>query len=466
MAWEKVRLDAPVLGNVDETALPGAASATLENAFITETGVLQRFPGLRDFTRVAGGRVTLTDWRDDLIAITSIGQVWRISASGDVTDLTGFQVTGGGRPVSAKTENELVIAAGGPIVRLRGNKTERLSSGAPNSTHVAFISGYLAAIEPGSGRFWHSRAGAYDQWDPLDVFSAEGNPDNLTAAVVTPFNELLLAGPQSIEQFEPVASGTQPFFRRYAMGDGVRAPYTLVVVDGALCGINTRYEWARYSGQISQDIGQLQGRLLERVDDWREAWADLIHIEGQKFVVLQAPKATNRHGTAGVTLLFDYRAGRWASLSGWDADVSQPGCWPGRSVCRLWGRWFVGGEGGRIYALEPDAFDTAGAPQPVLWRSGHWQMEGHRTRVGNSRITVRRGGTDVNAAEPVLRIRVNRDNRGWSGWKAVGLGKAGHRQMTVGLGAWGAADTWQWELSMTDAAACQIMSLEVETHKS
>ncbi|KAA5605425.1 hypothetical protein F1188_11015 [Roseospira marina] len=467
MAWETIPLDAPVLQNVAETALThGRANAALENAFVNEIGAVCRMPGLVPFAQLGGGgRVTLTDWRGDLIAITSAGQMWRVSATGASTDLTGVPVSGGGRPIVAKTEDELVVAAGGPIVRLAGTRTERLARSAPDSTHVCFVAGYLVAIEPRSGRFYHSAVGDYDSWDPLDVFSAEGKPDDLNAAIVTPYSELLLCGPQSVEQFDPVTSGTQPFYRRWQIGDGVLAPYTLVAANNGVYGVNQRYEFARFAGQYSEDAGPAVGRTLERVDDWTGAWSAELLIEGQKFILLQAPQATTSHDTTGVTLLFDVRQQRWSALYGWDAAVGAPGRWPGWSLLRLWGRWFVGGDGGRIYEMTPTAYDHAGQVQPVLLRTGHWSMKGHRTRVNRSRMRLRRGVVGSTAAEPVLSIRCNRDNRGWSSWRRVGLGVAGDRTLVVNTGAWGAADSWQWEIAATDTAPLELHEFQVDQDK-
>lgn len=460
MAWEPIELAAPVLQNVAESALHNA-NATVENAFVTELGGLTRFPGLKPFVELDGTQpVVLTEWRGDLVAVNRGGRIWRITPDGTAADVTGAAVVGHGRPVFAKTEGELLIAAGGPIVRLAGARSELLSRAAPESTHVAFVSGYVVAIEPRSGRFYHSKPGAYDQWDPLDVFSAEGKPDNLTAALVTQYAELLLCGPASIEQFDAVPGGTKPFFRRWMLGDGVHAPYTLVPADNGVWAVNSRLEWTRFTGQSAEPVSMQVQQRLEAIDDWADAWATEIAIAGQRFMVIQAPRATNPHGTAGVTLLHDYRQGHWGALYGWDAATARPARWPGWSHVQIGGRHFVGGDG-RVHEMIAGLGTLDGQPQVMRWRSGHLDRSGGALRVDDVRLRLVRG-RDHDGPPPVLSLRANKDGRGFGRWARKSLGRPGDRAMTVRFGPFGMADTWQWELEISDPGPVDIVSLEME----
>src|SRR5882724_9762977 len=132
-------LDSKLFLNVAETALQHAAAA-LENVVVTEAKGLRRFPVLASFaTLLDQGRVYLTDWRGDLLASTSFGRFYRIDAMGNVADVTGVPLSGGSRTIYAKTEDELLMAAGGPILSYNGINTKILSTDAPLSTHVGFI---------------------------------------------------------------------------------------------------------------------------------------------------------------------------------------------------------------------------------------------------------------------------------------------------------------------------------------
>lgn len=455
--WIEIPIRAPILRNVIETSLRNQ-SAALENAYINDADGLSRFPHLNKIVTLPGNnRVYLDEWRDDLIAVSG-GRTYKVDKSNNFKDVTGASVSGTGRATFAQTDTEIVMAAGSKLVTLRGEKTENLAEEAPESTHVAYVDGYLVAIEPRSGRFFHCKNGVFTEWNPLDVFSAEGKPDNLNAAIVTEFGELLLAGPRSIEQFESSASGTRPFVKRWQLGDGLSLPYTMVSVGNAIWGMNQRNEFVSFSAQVSKVESEALQYELEQLDDRSEGWAVEVTVQGQRFILLQFPNATNPYETKGVTLLFDYKRGRWQALFGWDEALSAPSRWPGWSYKKVNGRDYVGGEG-CIYELK--GFSAPDGKQRTLWRSGHIDRLGSApVRIEEIAMRVRRGDTEVNSKPSIISMRVNRDNRGFGRWVRRDLGRAGQKEMTIRWPACGAADTFQFELDMTDAGGLEITKID------
>ena len=466
--WIPIPIEEKWFTNVHETALT-RAQAAMENAFINEAGGHSRFPGLAAFaTLTDSGRVYLHDWRGDLIAATSRGRVYRIDLNGNVADVTGVPVSGGGRVIFSKTDTELLMAAGGPIITFRGDTTKVLSDNAPNSTHVGFIDNFVIAIELHSGRFFHAAAGVYDSWSPLDVFTADGKPDDLTALLITPFRELLLIGPESIEQFERLTTGTTPFFRRWSVGEGILEPYTMIATDNGAWGINDDFEMIRFSGQTSEPRSGDVQRTLEVIDDWTDAWVGgypdkPLNIIGQRFIVLQAPNATNPYGTKGLTLGYDYRQDRWFSLYGWDETNGVPIRWPG------WSHWqigsgrkkeiFVGGEGA-VYKLSNDTFKNDGVTQRMYGRTAPLSNLGE-VRIDNMRARLRRG-TGTNAANSTISFRARRDNKKVTRWVRKSLGKAGEREPVIEFGGMGCAEVWQFEWFVTDDEPVELVKLEAQ----
>ena len=459
MAWVTIPLDAPLNENVDEEVVRGS-HAVLENGYINDSKGISRFPGLKVFaTLPTPDAVVLEDWRNDLIAVTTGGQIFRISEAGAAEDVTGAAVTGGGRAVTAKTDTQLLIAAGGPIISYSGGKSETLSADAPNSSHVGYISGYVVAIEPNSGRFYHSRPGEYDKWDPIDVFSAEGRPDDLNALLVTPFNELLLFGPGSVEQFEPSPYGTTPFFRRWSVAGGIHAPYTLCSVDNATWGVDDHLEFVRLVGQTTVPHSGPHQRTIEAITDWRGAWAAEIAHAGQRFIVLQAPNAVSRYGTAGITLLYDYRRKRWSHLYGWDDHLSVPTGWPGRSVKNLWGRTLVGGDG-VIYELDTRSHSIDGVTQRWLWRTQAIERD-DAMWVDNLRLRIKRGLSDSNLPRSEIAVRFSRDTRGFGRHVIRELGLSGERSQHVDFGNMGVGQLFTVEIIVTDDCPIELAGLRL-----
>lgn len=464
--WANVPMSDSLNRNVDEAIISNHLAA-LENAYVNEASGQSRFPPSKPFAPLTGAQgVYLSDWRGDLIAATDTGRVHRVTKSGTTEDLTGVPISGPGRRVVFdRTEDELVMAAGGPVIALRDERTEILSSDAPNSTHVAFIDGYLLVFEPHSGRFSHSDAGLYRMWNPQDTFTAEAKPDNLVAMTVSPYRELLLAGPDSIEQWERATTGAGAFYRRWTTGEGLFAPYTLLAVDDGTYGINRLKEFVRFSNQVSRPESDSVEFVFARIpdEDWVGAWTAKLHIKGQKFIVLSIPGATNSYGSKGVTALFDYRARRWSFLYDWDQAFGVPTGWRATSYHPLWGRHFIGVPGG-IEELDDQDFAASVRPQRFLVRSGHIDKWGP-SRIDDFRLRIKRGLADSNTPDDQIvqvGLRINRDDKGFTRWKWKKLGRYGDRSPILYFGPLGSVDgTWQFELAVVGTQEVELVRSEV-----
>lgn len=458
-SWKPIHLNAPLFLNVQETALRKGAAA-IENAFINEAGGQTRFPGLAEFCALTGNSPTyLHEWEGDLVAASN-SRLYRIDREGNKTDVTGVPLSGAGRAIFDKTESELLIAAGGKILMLAGNETEILSDDAPLSTHIGFIDGYVLAIEAYTGRFNHSELDGHRTWDPLDTFSASGKPDNLNAMVITPYREIMMTGVDSIEQFERLTQGSTPFFRRWSTGEGVYAPYTLVAEDQGVFGLNSKKEFVRFTGQTSEPKSDDIGRSMEAVDDWTLAWAQSLNLLGQKFIILQAPFATNVYGTKGITFLHDYRQKRWMSLYGWSAEAGMPERWPGWSYYPLWGRHFVGGNG-KVLELTEDTHENDGVQQRMLGRTGHLDEWGE-CRIDNVRVRLKRGKPRADGEAAKFGLRCKRDNKTWTRWNWKSLGAAGETDMFIDFGSFGFAKSWQFEWQILDDVGVELVSMQAQ----
>jgi hypothetical protein len=453
--WIPIALTEKLFLNA-KAAMLTRGSAALENAYQNELGGISRFPGLASFATLGGNADTyLHEWKGDLIAVSS-SRVWRVKQDGTTVEVTGAPVSGFGRVIFDKTPDELLMAAGGQIIRLAAAQTEILSPDAPLSTHVGYIGGYAVAIESNTGLFYNSGPNEFRTWNPIDVFAADSRPDFLNAMLITPYQEMLLSGPDSLEQFDRLPAGsTAPFARRWGIGAGVFAPYTLTFIDNTAWCVNSYREFVRVSAQsaipISDDI---RGNVLEPADDWDGAWAAPMLLAGQKFVLLQLPKATNAYGTKGITLLYNYRQQKWFSLFGWDDASHGPTGWNGTSYYSLWGRHFVGGKG-VIYELKNDTYQNDGKVQRVVWRSGH--LDQGEARMDNLSVRLKRGLANSNSDRHLISVRVLLGGRTWTKWRRQDLGRFGENEMWVDFGMIGCASTFQIEIDMTDAAEFELV---------
>lgn len=460
-----IELNKKLFKNVDEGMLT-TTYAALENCFVTESNGLSRFPGLKEFCDFGSkAEMHMSKYNNDMIAVGTDGRSYRINRAGHKEKIDGPFVLGGDRVSFARTRNGLMATAGKQIIKYDGKKNSILSNDAPLSSFVGFIDGYVLAVEKDSGRFQHCLLNDFGAWNPLDTFSVDGSPDDINAMLLTPFNEILFSGEDSFEQYERLVGGEAPFFRRHSVGEGISEPWTLCWADNAAWGLNSRYEFVRISGQTAQSVSDdIQKDIEERyslgdIGSLDRAWACALYIKGQKFIVLQAPEATNEYGTKGFTKVYDIRRGQWFDIYGWNESLGVPDLWPGRSIFQLWGKTFVGGEG-KIYELSNETYQNNGMTQRAYMRTANFDSLGP-VSIDLVRMTIKRGIGSYET-EPNFVFRSNPDNKGFGSYQIHGLGNAGDADMVIEFGGQGIADTWQFEMFITDNCPFELRRLQVE----
>lgn len=468
--WIPIPIDAPLNVNVDPLILPKGALA-LENAYIGETGAHVRFPGLTPFCQLGdAGNVYLgADFLGDLICGTSLGNVYRVAANGGFNAVQGDKVEGGERIIFAPTDDRIVMAAGAEIIQYTDERTSILSPDAPLATHIAFIDSYLVANEIGSQRFHYCNPGDYGNWQPLDVLAADSKPTPATGLHVTPYRELLVYGPDRIEQWMRLLTGDIPFFRQWGVGEGVRAPYTMVSADNAAWVVNRDHEFIRFAGQAGQPGSNEIQKALDGADSWDGAWAGghpdrPLTIDGQRFLVLQLPNATNSYGSKGITFALDFRNKRWLNLYGWNSATAQRTRWPGWSYFPMWDQIYVGGPAGAIYRLDPTVHNNAGSIQKMVGRTAHMSEEGE-IRIDALRMRLKRGFGGNISPLPKFRFRCNRDNGRWSRWQERDVGRSGDGFLYVHFGCFGDGTSFLFEWECTDDTDLEIVKLEAQITK-
>lgn len=457
-------LDAKWFANVHETAL-GSGHAVVENCYVNEAGGISALPRLRLFVQLdAPGRVYLAPFmkRHALVAVTSHGRTWEIGEGGTVKEVTRFLVPGNGRAIFAETDDELIIARGGALTRFAGTETELFSDEAPDSTHVGYLDGYVVTFAPDTGLFYYSLPGQFRTFDPLDVASAESKPDPIIAMHVTEFNEVMFCGAQSIEVYRTAPSGTVPFYRLDSVGHGLYAPYCLAEADRAMWVVNRDRELVRLHRDGGAPVSGDIGRLLDGITDWTDAWLQELQVAGQRFVVLQIPEAKAPLGYTGLTLLYDYRNGRWYTLAS-----AGPSKWPGWSIATFEGRILVGADDGQIleFVQPGDWHDASGvlSGQRMLVRTAPYEASrllraAREIEISDLWITARREYGDDTTAR--LRVRVNLDGMGWS--RVIERPLMGTREPRARFGAFGTCSRFQVEIEVLGDYPVEIVSLQAE----
>lgn len=468
--WVDVPLNRKLFKNLDEEMLT-ATYAALENCFVTESSGVSKFPGLKLFADLPNeSDIHLGRYGNDLIAVGEDGRSFRIDSNGDHEEIPGTPVAGGERVSFARTRDGLMMAAGAQIIKYDGTENSILSNDAPLSSFVGFLDGYVMAVEKDSGRFQHTALNDFEDWNPLNTFAVDGSPDDITAMIVTPFNEIIFAGEESLEQYERnLGNSDVPFFNRWAVGDGISEPHTLCFAGNAVWGLNDQYEFVRLTGQTTQPVSndiqyEIEHRYsLDNLSALNRAWASECYIKGQKFIIFQSPEATNTYGTKGLTGVLDMRRGHWFEIFGWDECNGVPDLWQGRSVFPLWGKTLIGGQG-KVYQLDPETYTNDGEVQRAYIRTAHFDSAG-TIRVDGVRFTIKRG-VGTYEKSPAIVFRTNVDNRGWNNWQKRELGKIGQDTLLIEFGAQGIGDTFQFEIYMTDDAPFELRRMQLDSKRA
>lgn len=470
MRWVDLPIEKGWFANVREGVLTQSAAA-MENLYVNEAGGHTPFPPLYKWLQLPSpGDVVPFSWDGGMVAVTDKGRVFRVSSDRTARDVTGVPLGGGSRPVVARTDESLLLAAGGPILVL-ADKTEILSADAPETTHVVYLEGYVVAPEPRSGRFFRSDVGDYRTWNPINQQSAEGKPDPITCMAVNEFNEMVVAGPESIELYQTVANADVPFYKRADLGEGILAPHTLCEGDGYWWCVNRRHEMTRIASMsprpVSRDIDRLlmQSNDLSAVNTWDGAWAQELLIHGQRFIVLQVPRMRTEDGREGPTFLYDYRNGRWSSLWGVDGD-GRLERWPGRGFATAWNKQFVGGPDGWIYILG-DPVAGFGDLEPVerrmRFRSGTYNAQdlergAYSLEIDNVRMRMARTKAVYGDVTDAIRLRAELDGQVWTDWVTRPLEGTGHHN--VEFTSFGVVQTVAFEYEFWSTEAIESVSMQ------
>ena len=96
--------------------------------------------------------------------------------------------------------------------------------------------------------------------------------------------------------------------------------------------------------------------------------------------------------------------------------------------------------------------------QRWLIRTAHLDVLGEMT-IDSLRLTIKRGIGSYDR-EPHIRMRVNRDNKGFGRWISRGLGLAGDRVTTLNFGGLGTAVDWQFEFEASEQAEIELQECE------
>lgn len=443
----------------------GQASPIAMNVCVDKQGTIRRRPGIQAY---AGAPVTTVD-ASGVVALCEVASgvlyavgngaalknVYQVTAGGavDITTVSGIDLAGGRRPTIAETEAMIVLADGGPPVKVEftAGQTTLLGGSPPPGSHVIANSSRLLMNDPvtqkGQAFFSGTAAGSsiagHETWTiPTGgFFSAESRPDPIVALHENT-NEVFAFGRTSMQYFAPDAQVT--YAPVTTTENGCSAPYSIIKADQA-------FSWLDHQRRVVVSDGRSLSVLS---DDIQQTLVDMGAVSdayGYRFSSGPVECYVTTFPTDGRT--FAYQAGggwaQWGQYSGGNWSPFPVLCHFQRAVGA---ENLVGLTSGRICKLVNGVADDLGAPITASVTSG-FESRGTlaRKKTKRIRIALRRGETP--AGPGLVGLLRWRDDLGpWSDSLPVYVGAPGDSAPVLEFSSIGWSyrmRQWQFEFSST-----------------
>jgi hypothetical protein len=382
---------------------------------------------------------------------------------------------GSAKPIYATSGSEYYIATGARILRIVSdvNGTEITGANTPaNATHVAWLDGYLLAIEGTSGQFTWSNLNDPTTWSAYNFATAGGSGDKTISLKVVE-RQIYLIGTKTTEIWEN--NGQDPFARVPGgyIEVGCSAKYSVVRDNDSLYWISDKRQIVKIRGRTVEKISTPYDKVFASIYI-EDCIADSLNLFGRTFLIFQFP-------TSNRTIVYEPATNKWMEFGEWDSSAL---AW----LVFNYKDAFYSSITGRQYLLttrwnsiclfkenqyvDKTSISTSGtglpsltteyrsAPIKFLRRTGfidHGTNDNKRSNTVSMR--VKRGS--LGTANSKLSVRWRNNNQGSFGSdRLIDLGGVGQTDFIRKLHGMGAYRARQYEIEMTDAVPFAIGNIQ------
>ena len=465
MPWEDIPLPKLIYKSADPSELPEVVGGDMMDMFITELQTYKRRPTLSEFADLGtNDKVDGLWWWDNnnFPLAVSKGSIFKLAEAGNVTDITGDKLLTRKIATFADDGDTAVIANGTRMVTTDGSTNTAFMADADAPTevsHVAFLDGHMLANKLNTKRWQFSSNTNILEWAALDFFSAEADPDNLTALKVIN-REIHLFGPEVIEIW--YNDGSSPFsrFETGFIEEGIRAIDSLKKFEGTWIFLNKDIRFVQIEGRNSREISGPFNDVFATLRAPEDARAMIVHIGNQVFYVVNFD-ADNR------TFAYDLKTRQWGEWGNWNSATGLYNKFLGQThaFAKTWNKHLIGSHNnGKIYELNFTNADDAGSTVRSVLRTGPITRGVNVfKRCKGIRIRMKRGlGTGLGTAneDPHINVRWLDDGGPWSNEIQVSLGKIGDTNYFVEVDDLGMYRSREWEFIHTFDTDFTLVGIE------
>ena len=291
-----------------------------------------------------------------------------------------------------------------------------------NPQYVVYIDGYFV-FSTDSKKFISSALNDGTSYDALDFGTAEADPDDIVAPFVFN-NQLMMFGSETYEVFRNIGGTAFPFERLPgAIVDvGLTAPLSLQKISGGFMwlGAGEDEDPAIYLSQgarpqrVSTEPIETAVQNLENKDQVAcRSWS--YAKDGHFFVGFSFPSRT---------FVYDTTTGQWHERK---SDVNGDlAAYRVEFVVQAYGYTLCGDAySGKVGRLDNDVYTEYDA---AITRDASFQPfvnQNSNFFLPSLEISVESGVGNDDVTDPQLEMRISRDGRTWTDWRARSMGKIG-----------------------------------------
>ncbi len=361
--------------------------------------------GATEFVDLGSGVVRGGIEYNDLAYFVLGSTLYEVDSAGTATS-RGSLLTSSGRVSIAHNgvrsgSNQQICIVDGTYGYIYDNTTSTLSqitdADFNASSHVVFIDGYFIFLRTNSDQLDLSALYDGTSIDALDVFSAEGGPDN-GVSIIADQRQLFVFGKQSLEVFYNTGDADTPF-QRYQGGfkqTGCAAAFSPARVDNNICWL-TKNE--RGHGQVAMMGEAFLPQIISTPElDYQistyttidDAFGYAYQFEGHEFYVLTFP-------TEQKVWAYDFSTQRWHQRGhNIDGELSRE-----RYNCHIFahGKHLLGDySNGKIYQLDGNTFTFDGTRVPRVVTTPNITDEERRIAISAAQLDMEEGQGDPNVS--------------------------------------------------------------------
>jgi hypothetical protein len=458
MSWQPL----PIIGEAyADDALPWSSQDVLnwlpvpaERPGTRSQWKLASPPGLVEYANLGtNAPVRGTHDVEGLLLAVSGDKLFSVAPNGTATQLGLVPGTGRVSMAHNQVSNgyEVLIANGqsGYVYDTRTGVYGQITDpGFPGLKNAQFIDGYIGGVEP-QGRFWaHSELRQAREWNTLDRYDAEAQPDQLVTSIVSN-REVFVLGGRTGQFFRNTGATTGTFQNSNGTETDVGCAGTFAAarMDNTVYWLGNDGLAYRLAGSSPQIIstGPIAQAMSAR--NLAAAFCTVWEEGKHKVVYFTFPD--------GETFGYDAWTDKWHRRGSYGLNR-----WRLNTLTNSRGRW-IGGDfaNGRLYRLDSATMTEDGNPLVSRLRSPVVHAEGNHIHVAGLKLVFDVGRAPTGQSDHFTSIRYSDDGgHNWSNARIASLGARGQYGTRVEERRMGRTQTRTWEIEVSSPGKRDLLA--------